>query len=581
MAGTDRRQNEIRRIKALDKERTEILSMAPEKALNRILDHPQPAALVHSFPEEDLYFLIHDIGPEDALPLLALASGRQLDFILDQEIWEKDRIDPLALTNWFDLMLKTEPARFIKWLTQERINLLEFYLYKNIELRIREHDQDPSEFGEDFITFDNVFYIRILPLDQDEIQAAAVVDQDIVDDDKRMHLLKTILECMASMDFTTYRNIILESVHVLPAETEEEEFRLRNIRLSEKGFLPFDEAVGIYQPITPERIYEKRSSIDKKKFFSGRMIATPMTPLKLLDADNIFSRALAHISTDERIEALQTEFAALCNQLAVADQKKIKDRKMLEGIVKKACGYIAMGLEMLTNKGEKPGTAVNLILKYPVADIFRVGYGRVMALKRQAEKWIADSWFSHQGLSLNFWGEEWLGVLGGLLIKRPLFFDNYKTGVLYREFESSTELEQTRKILNDIIAFDRLLSLTDIRIHPSTTRVGVLFYKNLVLTLWARHYLGLPGEAAHLTMSQFRQFYGSLWRKKTRPKKIADAMKSSFLSFLAQKTGLEALDITHQVGPILENLFLEIEREYGEVSADDLDARYVQLFLIK
>ena len=76
---------EINRAIVLKKERIEILSLAPEAALDRILDYQQPAALVHSFPEEDLYFLIHDIGVEDALPLLSLASHRQLDFILDQE----------------------------------------------------------------------------------------------------------------------------------------------------------------------------------------------------------------------------------------------------------------------------------------------------------------------------------------------------------------------------------------------------------------------------------------------------------------------------------------------------------------
>ncbi|MCD4763898.1 MAG: DUF6178 family protein, partial [Desulfobacterales bacterium] len=38
--------------KNLNRQRKEILSLPAEKALDRILDSPQPAAIVHSFPEE-------------------------------------------------------------------------------------------------------------------------------------------------------------------------------------------------------------------------------------------------------------------------------------------------------------------------------------------------------------------------------------------------------------------------------------------------------------------------------------------------------------------------------------------------
>ncbi|MBU4413775.1 MAG: hypothetical protein KJ976_01545, partial [Proteobacteria bacterium] len=86
----------------LSRQRKEILSLPPEKALDRILDSPQPAAIVHSFPEEDFYFLINDIGLEDSLQLLSLASDKQLEYILDIEVWERDRISVNRVTKWLD-----------------------------------------------------------------------------------------------------------------------------------------------------------------------------------------------------------------------------------------------------------------------------------------------------------------------------------------------------------------------------------------------------------------------------------------------------------------------------------------------
>ena len=53
----DRKAQE--RFQQLLKKRTEILEMPPEAAMERILDDPHPAALVHSFPEQDFYFLIN------------------------------------------------------------------------------------------------------------------------------------------------------------------------------------------------------------------------------------------------------------------------------------------------------------------------------------------------------------------------------------------------------------------------------------------------------------------------------------------------------------------------------------------
>ena len=62
----------LEQIRYLSEERKKILLLPPEEALERILDAPQPTALVQSFSEEDLYFLIQDIGPQDSLPLLSL-----------------------------------------------------------------------------------------------------------------------------------------------------------------------------------------------------------------------------------------------------------------------------------------------------------------------------------------------------------------------------------------------------------------------------------------------------------------------------------------------------------------------------
>ncbi|MGE5256586.1 MAG: DUF6178 family protein, partial [Hyphomicrobiales bacterium] len=65
------------------------------------------------------------------------------------------------------------------------------------------------------------------------------------------------------------------------------------------------------------------------------------------------------------------------------------------------------------------------------------------------------------------------------------------------------------------------------------------------------------------------------------PRRVPDSMKTAFVHWLAQDTGLKDYEISEKLGRIFEDLFGEIEAEYGRVATQDLDPRFVQLFLLK
>jgi len=572
----------------LFEKRNQVISLPPEKALDVILNDPHPMPLVHSFPEEDFYFLIHEIGLKDSVCLLSLASNRQWDYILDIEAWEKDRVEIKSITRWLDLLHNADPDRLTRWLLDQHLEFFEFYLSKSIQVIIREHDQDPSDFGSDFFTYDAMFYVRFIDYLHD-------IKSDENDDEYQNKILSIFLKHLADYDHVTYQKILLETGTVIAAESEEEAYRLRNFRLAEKGFLPFDEAVGIYQPLKSKQLEKHNAKVIADKTDVEEFIHLPLYPSGMLKEENFFTGALRLIQTENILHQIQAEFAGMCNQIIAADQKKIRGRESLKNIVKKACGYISIGLERLTLKDKKSDTNLNivrsseLIQSFPLSHIFRVGYGLALELKWNADKWRKTSWFAKQKLPLSFWSEELLGVLGGLLIKKPLFYDNYKNGVLYREFCLLDEIKQTEKTLDEIIAFDNLLSLMDIRIAPFSD--SFLTYKNLVLTLWARDYLGLPKDpvgvkeeglkkVVPLALDEFKQFYEKLWSENNRPH-TSTSMKKSFLEWLSSTTGLTPYEISFELGETLENLFNEIENEYGKILEKDLDPRYINLFLVK
>ena len=140
----------------------------------------------------------------------------------------------------------------------------------------------------------------------------------------------------------------------------------------------------------------------------------------------------------------------------------------------------------------------------------------------------------------------------------------------------------TDTILAEVIAFDDLLATLSLEIKPLPPG-SLMTYKNLLLTRWARETTDSGnGKTAFapLPLDAFRSFFDTLWRSPEKPRAIKLSVKSAFLKWLKDKSGLTGTEITQQCGNTLENLFAEIETELGEISRNDLDPRFIQLFLI-
>ena len=559
------------RIARLRERQRAILDLGPEEKLKAILNVDQPAALVHAFSEQDVLMMVEEIGPDSALEVIALASDRQWEHLVDASIWQGDRLDLVQTTRWFHRLCQADFRRTLRWLTREKSEFLELYLFRNINIIVREPDLEPAAMPEGYFSFDESFYMEIPDL------PPRIVGEP-TDDALRQDLIRDLLSRMAADDHLMLQRILLETIRVLPAEAEEQEYRLRTVRMAEKGFLPFEEAVGLYQPLTPQRLEGKPAKLPVRGPKDSGALPVPLYPSGQLPPDNTFTRALVAVKNPETLAGLQTEFAALCNRLIIADQQRIKAVEDLTLGVKKACGYLHLGLEAL---GADPAAMATRIQRHSLEDIFRVGYGRCLAIKGEAEKWLKTSWFAGAGLSLTFWDETWTGVLGGLFIKRPLFFDNGETGdTLYREFAHGADLEKTRTVLDRIRAMDAFLSGFPAALEKTAVGNAPLTWKNLLLTCWIRHVLGLEEAPATLAPGQLGQAFETLWPGKKRTDFKDETVKARFLAYLGHAAGMAQEAVSLQVGPVLEDLFSELCEEYDQIRKTDLDPRFIRHFLI-
>ncbi len=568
------------RVRQLAQTRRRILSGPAEQAMSIILDHPQPAALVHSFSEQDLHFLIHDIGIAEAGSLIALASNRQWEYMLDMEVWRKDRMDFARSTEWLGILLQADPDRLVRWCFDEKIEFVEYFLFRNIELRIREHDQSPSDFGEGFFTDDDVFYVRFVDYPVTTPGEKAVKE-------RRNKMLLELLRRLSIYDHPRYQGLLLEAMGTIPAETEEELYRFRNVRLGEKGFLPFDEAIGVYQPLQPEELEGRKKKSIHPAAEVDDSFPVPQFTASFLEGDNLFIRAIKKLSGDHGIQHLQAELAGLCNQVISADQIIIQNRDQLQEVVSKVSGYLSIGLaRLIPDQTENRETEASRLLQlHMLSDLFRTGFADALSLKWKAVRWHKESWCKAQQLELTFWDQSFFGLLGGLLIKTPKFYDPQRPESHYREFHTLEEISATHGQLEQIMALDRLLGDMDIIVSP-TAGQRLITYKNLLLTLWARYRLKLPSEneqmgTLSISRSAFGKFYAELWTDGKDHRIIGDDKKNDFLMWAAEASKTDHGQLSDRLGTVFEALFDEIERELATVRAGNLDPRFVSLFLLK
>ncbi|ACN16803.1 putative metal-dependent hydrolase of the beta-lactamase superfamily [Desulforapulum autotrophicum HRM2] len=570
--------NQIKKERHLAAIRSDILAAESQQALDAILGSPTPAALVQSFPDQDLHFLMHTIGPHDFLPALALASFDQWEYLLDIETWEGDRVDMPMVTQMLSLLFAADPERLVRWMILEKTEFFELYLFKNMEVRLLEENEDPSDFPDDFQTIDNLFYVRFpeIPqqiLDQD---GGAEVEQARA---RAETLIMAMLNKVADMDLSVSHALLLETGTVIPAEVEEEELRLKVFRLAEKGFLPHHEAVGIYQPKDVDSLVPRPVKELKKTLYGGDYPLPPLYFSSLVGADNLFARSLTAVNETALLN-LQAELSGLVNRLSSADGGVVRERQDLERLVQKGCAFLSLGMEVihgdLSDCTPREGAAI--IARYHLADIFRVASRACLTLKTRAKGWYDQSWLAKNDLPLHFFGEQWLGVLGGLLLDRPLFFDNYQTGVLYRPFGSVGEIAATDKALGQIIAIDGVMAGLD----PDLTGIAQasLTFKPIIFTLWARDRLGLDVMFKPIERSVFLPFFVELFSGE-KPGTIDEFKRDDFTGWIAQATGIDQDRLTRDLGDWVTEMFDQLGKEYGAVAADDLESRFVTDFFLK
>ncbi len=550
-----------RRANSLDL--SKMANMTGSQILKEIVGMRNAKELVRELTPQDYYWLIKKIGEDDCLPILEMGKPEQWHHVMDLEIWQRDRIDLPQATLWIKRLELANVNELAKWLYTEGEHFAHYYFFHMLEVRIIEHD-DPVNLPEGFFTLDGVFYVRSKEPGMEET-------------------IHRILESLASLDLQRYHALLVSLSAVLPAELEEEMFRLRNGRIAEYGFLPFDEAMAVYSAL-PVKALE---GLDEE---SATRIVTiddeevreliPVAPFSHAQDTSMLAIVAAESRDQEFVERLRLEFAGLCNQILSAEGLRIESFDVLVNTCRRAAGYVNVALEKLSGADIK--AAEGIVRKNPLVNLFRVGFGMALRVKWAAERWVKESWFSDLGLPFSFWGEKWGGVLLGLVQKKPLYYTGGKESDMYRDFESPKEVEEAQTVVLRCKVLDVILghlakSLNLGRIENKEE----LTFDQMLFTFWAHDVLDQGRSFEALDITEARALFKELRSSDVRMPYRMKGYKERFVNLFFQKDLPLSKEERELLVETLSLLWDEFREEYQWIKTEDLDPRFSKFVRIK
>ena len=539
----------------------DLLSLPGGALLKRILENENPEAFVRRLSAEDLFWILKRIGEDDCLPVLELAHEEQWQYLIDLDIWEKDLLSPEKTLTWLKRLAEADPERLSNWLFGEERYLLSFLLFRAAEVVIKNREEEVSDLPETYFTVDGVFYIR------------AFLEED-------QEMIEALLTTLARNNHEAYQELLYGLAAIIPAEVQEELYRLRNGRIAEHGFVPFEEALLVYAPIDLAALKTETPPLPPGKLVDKTNDEfVPALPLLQMEKEGIFPQAVSRISDQVIFERISIEFADLANRIIAAGNfPEISDPDILGASCRQATGYLNIALERLSNKDI--AKAEDLLSNHSLLTLFRAGYGLAVDLQRKAKRWRQQSWFFSQGWENEFWGSPWDETLDGLLTVRPLFYNGDKESIPYRDFKSGNDLDETRRQLRQIQALDMMLARLSLTEHDTHLKQLHKTFHSILFNRWAHKLLERDPSFEPLSQNEAGRFFRILRQEETDPPYRMTLFKDMFISAFMEGAADFEPDETDALREALNQVWENFCREYEDVKTDGIEGRFSPFLLI-
>lgn len=378
-----------------------------KQRMDRILAAPEARELARALPEQELYWLMKEIGEADAMELWELASPEQRNFVLDMELWDKWNFNAEKSYQWLGHLLEAGEAVVVEQLPHLDLELLLLMLEKEISVGggIGELLPDDERTFDWDHSFDNIYFITFR-------------------NGKHARTVGGFLDIVYRANHELYLGIMEGIKNEVETELEELAFRFRSGRLADLGFPEQEEAQSLYGRIDPASFALEGG----KELFAAAI--PPCLPALPGTADSLLNRLLARTGSD----VIRQELTYLVNSALVADGAALHDREAMQVVLERVHGYLNIALEFLARNDEERAAAI--LAGERLKRLFQLGFSIVMDLGKEARLLASDDYATGKALR-------------ALHATPPRYYRAFDPDGVdgFREFREMADVERVRKLL--------------------------------------------------------------------------------------------------------------------------------------
>jgi hypothetical protein len=360
------------------------LARALTRRGERLLAAADLADEVAALEPLEAYYLVRELGLEQALPILRELNHEQLQACLDLDCWNRYDFAAENLDEWLAPFAAIDAETLAQTFLSLDYVLQLLFLTQTVTVYDPDADQIPAEDEERdtvrAMTPDGFYLLELKP-----------------DLTLKVHPF-TLLDALYQYDSTATHRLLSEVRVELPTQVEEEALRFRSGRMEDLGFATPTEAIALFsRPPSRQPLPRPQDPLDNAITRLPSVYAAPLTETTLLQ------QALSLVTEQKNLSRLEQELIWTINSAVIAYGEKPQDIEHITAIVARVRDTVSLGLESLLaqeeppcspEEAEAPTKAADLLEIWPMTDLFRHGYGATLILQEEVRRALAESRFA-------------------------------------------------------------------------------------------------------------------------------------------------------------------------------------------
>ena len=360
------------------------LTRAMARRGERLLASTDLAAEVADLEPLEAYYIVREIGLDQALPILLELSQEQLEACVDLDGWNRYDFAADNLDDWLKAYALAGHEALARSFFALSYVVQLLFLSQTVTVYDPDTDQIPPEDEEQetprVVTPDGFFTLEL------KTELALKIHP------------YTLLDALYQYDPAAAHQL-LRGVRVdLSTQLEEEALRFRNGRMQDLGFAGPDEAALLFsRPSAGEPLPR---ALDQNPLDSGH-IRVPSVYAEPLSETTLLEQSLSLITDQDSLSRLEQEIVWTINSAIIAYGEKTQDIKQISDIAERVRDTISLGLEALLVVQE-PDTpldgsaavkASDLLKVWSITDLFRHGFAATIDLQQEVQQALREPGF--------------------------------------------------------------------------------------------------------------------------------------------------------------------------------------------